>query len=235
MRTRMLVGDSGVERLERAHVAVFGVGGVGSYAAEALARAGVGRLTLVDFDTVGETNLNRQLAALNSTLGQYKAQVMADRARDINPQIRAEAVLRRYVPEERENFFREHYTYVVDAIDLVTCKLDLILTCRERGIPVISAMGTGNKFDVSQLRVTDLEKTRNCPLAKVMRRELRKRGLIHHQVVYSPELPAPSLQLEAPPPGRRSVPASIPWVPGAAGLMLAGEVVRQIAEDRLVR
>ena len=124
---------------------------------------------------------------------------------------------------------------MVDAIDLVTCKLDLILTCRERGIPVISAMGTGNKFDVSQLRVTDLEKTRNCPLAKVMRRELRKRGLIHHQVVYSPELPAPSLQLEAPPPGRRSVPASIPWVPGAAGLMLAGEVVRQIAEDRLVR
>ena len=231
LRNAMLLGDDAMEKLGRSHVLVMGLGGVGSFAAEALARAGVGRLTLVDHDVVGATNINRQLCALHSTLGQYKADVMARRAADINPDITARPVHTRYSVETREIFFGEkcpRYDYIVDAIDLVSCKLDLIETAINRDIPIISALGTGNKLDAAGLRAVDIAKTENCPLARVIRKELRYRGIKHHKVVYSPELPAPSEQREAPPPGRRSVPASVVWVPGAAGLMLAGEVVKSL-------
>ncbi len=229
-RTWMVLGDDAMDRLEKSHVAVFGVGGVGSFAAETLARSGVGRLTLVDFDSVGESNRNRQLEALGSTLGKNKARVLADRLTDACPGIRIRVVPERYLPECREDFFfpEEPYDYVADAIDLVTCKLDLIETCRQRGIPVLSAMGTGNKLDLTALRVADLADTAGCGLARVMRRELRRRGILHHDVVYSPEPAVECPQTETPPPGRRSIPGSVIWVPGAAGMLLGSEIVRRL-------
>lgn len=229
-RTGMLLGENAMQRLERSHVAVFGVGGVGSFAAEALARSGIGQLTLVDFDAVGESNRNRQLEALGSTLGENKARALAHRLQDACPGLRIHAIDRQYLPECREEFFspQQPYDYVVDAIDLVTCKLDLIETCQKKGTPILSAMGTGNKVDLTALRVADLEDTVNCGLARVMRRELRRRGITHLDVVYSPEPAAHCPQPEAPPPGRRSVPGSVIWVPGAAGLLLASEVIRRL-------
>ena len=232
LREEMLLGARAMERLRRAHVIVFGIGGVGSYAAEGLARAGIGRLTLVDNDTVGMTNLNRQLCALHSTLGQYKADVMAARVRDINPDCRVTSLPELYSEETKERFFTEAYDYIVDAIDLVSCKLSLIQTAKERCIPIISAMGTGNKLDPSRFRITDISKTSGCHLARIMRRELRSRGILHHTVLYSEELPMTPEGLEAPPPGRRSIPGSVSWVPSCAGLMLAGYVVQAlIAEE----
>ena len=230
LRNEMLLGRDCTARLARRHVAVFGLGGVGSYAVEALVRSGVGELTLVDQDVYTESNLNRQLGALLSTLGQPKAEVLARRAADINPEIRVHPLTGRYTAENREAFLAP-YDYIVDAIDLVSCKLDLILTARERGIPILSALGTGNKLDPSLLEVTDLSKTRGCPLARVMRRELGRRGVRHLKVVYSPEEAAETEQREAPPPGRRSVPASVPWVPSAAGLMAAGAVVMDLLRE----
>lgn len=229
IREEMLLGTEAVERLHRASVIVFGIGGVGSYAAEGLARAGVGALTLVDSDTVGASNINRQLCALHSTLGQYKSDVMAARVRDINPACRVVSVPELYQEERKERFFRERYDYIIDAIDLVSCKLSLIQAARERGIPIISAMGTGNKLDPMQFRITDISKTSGCHLARVMRRELRRRGIEHHTVLFSEELPRTPLELEAPPTGRRSIPASVSWVPSCAGLMLAGYVVQALA------
>ena len=232
LREEMLLGARAMERLRRAHVIVFGIGGVGSYAAEGLARAGIGRLTLVDNDTVGMTNLNRQLCALHSTLGQYKADVMAARVRDINPDCRVTSLPELYSEETKERFFTEAYDYIVDAIDLVSCKLSLIQAAKERGIPIISAMGTGNKLDPTRFRITDISKTSGCHLARIMRRELRSRGILHHTVLYSEELPMTPEGLEAPPPGRRSIPGSVSWVPSCAGLMLAGYVVQAlIAEE----
>ena len=227
----MLLGDAAMERLARSSVAVFGIGGVGSYAAEALARAGVGALTLIDHDTVGETNLNRQLCALRSTLGRGKAEVMAQRAADINPLCRVTPLCLRYSEDTKEQFFDRHYDYIVDAIDLVSCKISLILNARERGIPIISAMGTGNKLDPTQFEITDLSKTAGCPLARILRKELRERGVVHHTVLYSRETPLSPADAEAPPPGRRSVPGSVSWVPSCAGLMLAGYVVRQLIRE----
>lgn len=232
LREEMLLGARAMERLRRAHVIVFGIGGVGSYAAEGLARAGIGRLTLVDNDTVGMTNLNRQLCALHSTLGQYKADVMAARVRDINPDCRVTSLPELYSEETKERFFTEAYDYIVDAIDLVSCKLSLIQAAKERGIPIISAMGTGNKLDPTRFCITDISKTSGCHLARIMRRELRSRGILHHTVLYSEELPMTPEELEAPPPGRRSIPGSVSWVPSCAGLMLAGYVVQAlIAEE----
>ena len=232
LREEMLLGARAMERLRRAHVIVFGIGGVGSYAAEGLARAGIGRLTLVDNDTVGMTNLNRQLCALHSTLGQYKSDVMAARVRDINPDCRVTSLPELYSEETKERFFTEAYDYIVDAIDLVSCKLSLIQTAKERGIPIISAMGTGNKLDPTRFCITDISKTSGCHLARIMRRELRSRGILHHTVLYSEELPMTPEELEAPPPGRRSIPGSVSWVPSCAGLMLAGYVVQAlIAEE----
>lgn len=230
IRQEMLLGAEAMQRLRQAHVIVFGIGGVGSYVAEGLARAGVGALTLVDSDTVGLSNLNRQLCALHSTLGQYKSDVMAARIRDINPLCRVTSMPTLYREEMKEAFFQERYDYIVDAIDLVSCKLSLIQTAIERGIPIVSAMGTGNKLDPTRFRITDISKTSGCHLARVMRRELRNRGILHHTVLYSEELPKTPADLETPPPGRRSIPASVSWVPSCAGLMLAGYVVQQLAD-----
>ena len=217
----MLLGEDAVELLAKKHVAVFGLGGVGGSAAEALARAGVGALTLVDEDVYSESNINRQAGAASSTVGKSKAEVEAER----DPDIRAIPVVRRYSAETRESFAFDEFDYILDAIDLVSCKLDLIQTALSRGVPIISSLGTGNKLDASQLRVTDISKTENCPLARVMRKELRYRGINHLKVVFSPEEPIKPAGGEAPPPGRRSVPGSVSWVPPAAGLMAAGAVV----------
>lgn len=224
LRGRMLLGDAAMEKLKGSHVAVFGIGGVGSWCAEALCRSGVGELTLIDRDEVSQSNRNRQLCALGSTVGLPKVEVMAARLRDINPDCRVHPILGHYEAAERERFLAD-YDYVVDAIDLVSCKLDLILSCRERGIPIVSALGTGNKKDASLLRLDDIAKTYGCALARVVRKELRARGVEHHLVVFSPEEPMQPQQLEEPSPGRRSVPGSLVWVPATAGLLLCQKVV----------
>jgi len=229
-RELMLIGEAALEKLKNAHVAVFGLGGVGSWCAEALARAGVGRLTLIDQDTVSLTNVNRQIIALSSTVDRPKAEVMAERIYDINPAICTTPIVGSYSAEDRERFFAP-YNFVADAIDLVSCKLDLILSCQERGIPIISALGTGNKKDASLLEISDISKTYGCALARVMRKELRARGVNHLDVVFSPEEPMEPMQLEAPPPGRRSVPGSLVWVPAAAGLLMAQHIVTKIIDE----
>lgn len=235
LRTRMILGDEAMERLRRSHVAVFGLGGVGSYAAEALARSGVGELTLIDRDTVSSSNINRQLYALHSTVGQFKAEVAARRCLDIDPSIRVHPLRATYDAAHREEFFAANYDYIIDAIDLVSCKLDLIQQAQTRGIPIVSALGTGNKLDPDRLCISDISKTSGCPLARVMRRELKARGIRHLPVVFSPEEAAPTRQLDTPDPGRRSVPASVAWVPSCAGLMLGGYVVQALCkkEDSL--
>ena len=230
LRTRMVLGDDAMERLAGCHVAVFGLGGVGSYAAETLARSGVGELTLVDRDTISPSNINRQLYALHSTVGRRKAEVAAQRCLDINPHIRVHPLCSTYDAEHREEFFSAKYDFIIDAIDLVSCKLDLIQQARQRSIPIISALGTGNKLDPSRLCISDISKTSGCPLARVMRRELKARGIRHLPVVFSPEEAAPTRQLDTPDPGRRSVPASVAWVPSCAGLMLGGYVVQELCK-----
>lgn len=230
IRLQMALGEDALEQLRSSHVAVFGIGGVGSYTAEALARAGVGAITLVDNDTVGLSNLNRQLCALHSTLGEFKAEAMAARIRDINPECNVRAICKLYTEEDKEAFFDTQYSYIADCIDLVSCKLSLIMNARERKIPTISALGTGNKLDPSKFVITDISKTTGCPLARVMRKELRNRGVNHHMVLFSPEEPLTPECLEAPPPGRRSIPASVSWVPSVAGLMIAGHIVLDLVE-----
>ena len=221
----MLLGADAMARLRRCHVIVFGLGGVGSYAAECLARSGVGELTLVDQDTISVTNINRQLYALRSTVGQSKAEVAARRCADIDPELRVHPICATYDAAHRDRFFSTHYDYI---IDLVSCKLDLIEQARLRRIPILTALGTGNKLDPTLLQVTDISKTSGCPLARVMRRELRARDIRRLKVVYSPEEPAETQQLEAPPPGRRSVPASVAWVPATAGLLMGSVVIRDL-------
>ena len=229
-RAAMLLGEAGMEKLARSHVAVFGLGGVGSWCAEALARTGVGALTLIDHDTVGLTNLNRQAEALHSTLGQPKAQAMAERILDIAPRCQVTPLVVKYDAEHRDEIFSADWDYIVDAIDLVSCKLDLIETARSRHIPILSALGTGNKLDPTLFRISSIAETEGCPLARVVRKELRKRGITDHRVLWSPELPAATGESgEAPPPGRRAIPASVVWVPACAGLMMAGDVVRTLA------
>ena len=224
----MLLGADAMARLRRCHVIVFGLGGVGSYAAECLARSGVGELTLVDQDTISVTNINRQLYALRSTVGQSKAEVAARRCADIDPELRVHPICATYDAAHRDRFFSTHYDCIVDAIDLVSCKLDLIEQARLRRIPILTALGTGNKLDPTLLQVTDISKTSGCPLARVMRRELRARDIRRLKVVYSPEEPAETQQLETPPPGRRSVPASVAWVPATAGLLMGSVVIRDL-------
>jgi tRNA threonylcarbamoyladenosine dehydratase len=229
LRAEMLLGADAMEKLRQAHVAVFGLGGVGSWCAEALARSGIGRLTLIDQDTVGLSNINRQLCALSSTEGMPKAEVMRLRIADINPDIEVNAIIGRYEAESRDDFFAD-YDYIVDCIDLVSCKVDLILTAKQRGIPIVSALGTGNKRDAQQLQLCDIKKTSGCPLARVVRRELRRVGIEHHDVVFSPEEAIEAEQVESPPPGRRSVPGSLVWVPASAGLLLCQHVVTAIIQ-----
>lgn len=238
IRARLLIGDEPLERLKNARVAVFGVGGVGGYAVEALARSGIGTLHLYDDDTVSESNLNRQIAALHSTLGQPKAEVMAARVRDINPHCQVEAIRMFYLPQNAEQVDLSQYDYVVDCIDTVTAKLELVSRCNTLQVKIISAMGTGNKFDPSALTITDISKTQGCPLARTMRKELRKRDIHHLKVVYSTEPPTSPLRpadFEPPEtdtrPGssaRRDTPGSTAFVPAAAGLLLASAVVREL-------
>lgn len=229
-RTQMLLGNDAMKQLQRSHVAVFGLGGVGSWCAEALCRSGIGELTLIDQDEVSVSNINRQAAALHSTVNMKKAEATALRLKDISPSCILHPVAERYEAENRERFFSTHYDYIVDAIDLVSCKLDLIETAHQRNIPIISALGTGNKLDAQQLRISDISKTEGCPLARIIRKELRVRGINHHPVVFSPELATCAEQgNEAPPPGRRSIPASSMWVPATAGLLLAQAVILQLS------
>ena len=231
IRTEMLLGAAAMGRLARAHVAVFGLGGVGSWCAEALARCGVGALTLIDEDAVAESNLNRQVEALSSTIGESKAEAMAGRVRDIAPGCRETARAERDEAARRGAFFPAPWDYIADCIDLVACKLDLIEAARAGGIPIISALGTGNKLDLSRLRIADVYETDVCPLARVMRRELRRRGVERLTVVFSDEPPTEPSQPEAPPPGRRSVPGSAVWVPAAAGLLMAQHIALSIAKE----
>ena len=228
-RTRLLLGDDGIEKLKNARVAVFGVGGVGGYAVEALARAGVGALDLIDNDTVACSNLNRQIIATHDTIGKLKVDVAADRVHAINPDCTVRVYRTFYLPENKDQFDFSQYDYVVDAIDTVSGKIALVLQSKEAGVPIISAMGAGNKLDPSRFEVTDLYNTSVCPLARVMRTECRKRGIKHLKVVYSKEPPVtPLVSAEDMAPGKRSVPGSVSFVPAAAGLILAGEVVRDL-------
>lgn len=231
MRAEAMLGSAAMRKLEQSRVAVVGLGGVGSWCAEALARCGVGELILLDQDAVSVSNRNRQLCALEETVGREKTAVMAERVRSINPDCRVTELPLRYEAENREALFSLSPDYIADAIDLVACKLDLIENALARNIPIISALGTGNKRDASQLRICDISKTEGCPFARVIRRELRRRGIGHLDVVFSAEEAAESAQSEAPPPGRRSVPGSLVWVPATAGMLLAQHIVLQLAED----
>jgi len=230
LRTEMLLGAEAMERLKNSKVAVFGLGGVGSWCAEALCRSGIGEITLIDQDTVGESNINRQLVATYSALGKTKSEAMAARLLDINPEVIVNPMVLRYEADTREQFFCTDYDYIVDCIDLVACKLDLIETAISRGIPIISALGAGNKTNAEALRITDISKTENCPLARVVRKELHKRGINHLPVVYSNALPLKPEAAEEPPPGRRSVPGSLVWVTATAGMLLCSHVVMKLTD-----
>lgn len=212
----MLLGDEALDKLSRAHVAVFGIGGVGGYVCEALVRSGVGHFDLIDRDTVSITNLNRQIIATHSTIGQYKTDVMRERMLDIAPDTDVRVHHCFYLPESADDFDLTDYDYVVDAVDTVTAKIELIMRAREAQVPIISAMGAGNKTDPSKFRVADIYDTRVCPLAKVMRRELKRRGVESLKVVYSEEEPIDT--------GGRT-PGSLAYVPSAAGLVMAGAIV----------
>ena len=234
-RTRLLLGAEGVDRLRSARVAIFGLGGVGGYAAEALARAGVGQMDLIDDDTVSLTNLNRQLLATHSSIGKYKVDVAAERIRDIDPTIELRTYRCFYLPETAEQFDFSQYDYVLDAIDTVTGKLALIAQAKAAGTPVISCMGTGNKLDATGFKVADISKTSGCALARIMRKECGKRGLKGVKVVYSEELPMEPMEIGETEPqregsSRRSTPGSTPFVPGVAGLIMAGEVIKDLAQ-----
>ena len=229
-RTELLIGEAAVEKLKRSHVAVFGVGGVGGYVCEALVRSGVGTFDLVDSDTVAVSNLNRQIIALHSTVDKYKVDVMKDRMLDINPNVSVNVHRCFYLPENADDFDFSRYDYIVDAVDTVTAKLEIIMRAKKLGIPVISAMGAGNKLDPSAFRVSDIYKTKVCPLCKVMRKELKKRGIDGLKVVYSEEEPIKNSKMAEADPGssRRSTPGSTAFTPAACGLVIASEVVKDI-------
>ncbi len=243
-RTELLLGKEAMEKLKNARVAVFGVGGVGGYVCEALVRSGVGSFDLIDDDKVCLTNLNRQIIATRKTVGQYKIEVMRDRILEINPDAKVQMHRCFFLPENADEFPFEEYDYVVDAVDTVTAKISIIMKAQELGIPVISSMGAGNKLDASLFRVADIYKTKVCPLAKVMRRELKKRGVKKLKVVYSEEQPTRPIEDMAIscrtncicPPGakhkcteRRDIPGSVAFVPSVAGLIIAGEVVKDLS------
>lgn len=230
-RTQLLLGQTAMERLGRCRVAVFGLGGVGGYTAEALARGGIGALDLIDSDTISLTNLNRQLLATHSTLGQPKVETARSRLLDINPALHLCCWPVFYTPETAGQFDFSQYDYIVDAIDTVTGKLCLAEHAFAAGIPIISCMGAGNRLDGTAFRVADISKTSVCPLARVMRRELKKRGISHMKVVYSLEeaLTPVGAEEEAAALGKRQIPGSTSFIPGIAGLLLAGEVIRDLA------
>lgn len=242
-RTELLFGKEAMDKLAGSKVAVFGIGGVGGYVCEALVRSGVGAFDLIDDDKVCLTNLNRQIIATRSTVGKYKTDVMRDRMLDINPNVEVEVHKWFFLPENADDFPWDSYDYVVDAVDTVTAKIALVMKCKEKNIPIISSMGAGNKLDGSQFKVADIYKTKVCPLAKVMRRELKKRGVKKLKVVYSEEIPTRPIEDMAIscrnncicPPGaehkcteRRDIPGSVAFVPSVAGLIIAGEVAKDL-------
>lgn len=225
-RTELLLGEAAIDKLAHSRVAVFGVGGVGGYVCEALARSGVGKLDLIDKDVVSLSNINRQIVALHSTVGKPKTQVMKERIADINPEAVVCVHDCFFLPENAQDFPFEEYDYVVDAVDTVTAKLELVMRAQAAGVPIISSMGAGNKLDPTQFRVADIYKTNVCPLAKVMRRELKKRGVSKLKVVYSEEQAIAPKGAET---GERKVtPGSVAFVPSVAGLIIAGEVIKDL-------
>ncbi|MDF2889305.1 MAG: UBA/THIF-type binding protein [Lacrimispora sp.] len=243
-RTQLLLGEDAMKRLSEAKVAVFGIGGVGGYVVEALVRSGVGSFVLVDDDKVCLTNINRQIIATRKTVGKYKVEVMKERILEINPDAEVEMHKCFFLPENAGDFSFQDYDYVVDAVDTVTAKLQLIMQAKEAGVPVISCMGAGNKLDPTKFEVADIYKTSVCPLAKVMRRELKKRGVKKLKVVYSKEIPTRPIEDMSIscrtncicPPGaahkcteRRDIPGSLAFVPSVAGLIIAGEVIKDLA------
>lgn len=240
IRSRMLLGDSPLEKLQNATVAVFGIGGVGGHCCDALARAGVGTLHLYDDDKVSLSNLNRQLVALHSTLGRYKVEVMAERILDINPSCEVKGTPLFYTPDTASTIDFSQYDYVVDCIDTVTAKLDLVQRCQSGNIPIICSMGSANKLSPTAFKVCDISKTEGCPLARIVRKELRKRGILHQKVVFSkepPQVPTPLEDVNPTTPstrtgslGHKKTPGSLPFVPATAGLILASEVVRDLGE-----
>lgn len=241
-RTQLLLGADGLEKLRNARVAVFGLGGVGGYAVEALARSGIGQLDLIDDDAINVTNLNRQVLALHSTIGMPKVEAAKQRILDIDPTIQVRTYQTFYLPETAGEFDFSMYDYVVDAIDTVTGKLELIAQAKSAGVPIISCMGTGNKLDPADFRVSDISKTRGCALARIMRKECAKRGIKGVKVVWSEELPqetqmSPEEFQEAQREGssRRALPGSTAFVPGVAGLIMAGEVIRDLSGCTEVR
>ena len=231
-RTKLLLGAGGMEKLKNAKVAVFGLGGVGGYVVEALARSGIGALELVDHDTVSMTNLNRQILATRSTVGRSKAEVAAARVLDIDPHIRVTAREIFFGPDTAQEFDFSQYSYVVDAIDTVTGKLALVTATQAAGVPIISCMGTGNKLDPTRFQIADISKTSVCPLARIMRKECAKRGIQHLKVLFSTEDPVSpagdAATTEELPEGRRSLPGSVSFVPSVAGLIIAGEVIKDL-------
>lgn len=233
-RTRRILGKEAMAVLARSRVAVFGLGGVGGYAAEALARCGVGALDLIDCDRVSPSNLNRQILATTETIGAWKTEAAAARIAIINPDCRVTAHRCFYLPETAGDFDLSLYDYIVDAIDTVTGKLTLVEQAGRCGTPIISSMGTGNKLDPTAFRVADITQTAVCPLARIMRKELKKRGIEHLKVVYSREKPLEPKEAaaESPEQGRRDIPGSVAFVPGVAGLILAGEVVRDLTHTK---
>lgn len=232
-RTELLIGADGVAKLAASTVAIFGVGGVGSYVVEALARSGIGKLVLIDHDTVSLTNINRQLPALESTIGQAKVEVMRQRILDINPDCRVEAIQQFYDKNQSEALIRSEYTYIVDAIDSITAKVDLIVTTMGKNIPIVSSMGAGNKLDPTQFKLADISKTETCPMAKAVRKMLRDRGITKGlKVVFSTEMPRTPLEPYVEEAGiRRQLPGSISFVPSVAGLFLASAVVNDILKN----
>ena len=229
-RTRMLLGQTAVDKLHKARVAVFGIGGVGGYTVEALARSGVGALDLIDSDTVSISNINRQILATHSTVGMRKVDAAKARILDINPACRVRTYPIFYLPETADQFDFTQYDYIVDCIDTVTGKLQLVERAHEVGTPIICAMGTGNKLDAAAFQVADISKTNMCPLARIMRKELKKRGISHLKVVYSQEeaLTPEVDEEELARTGKRQIPGSVAFVPGAAGLIIAGEVIKDL-------
>ena len=240
-RTELLLGNVAMEKLKNSRVAVFGIGGVGGYVCEALARSGVGHLDLIDHDKVSLTNINRQIIATHKTIGRDKVNVMKERILEINPAADVKIYKCFFLPETADEFPFDEYDYLVDAVDTVTAKIGLVMTAKEKNIPVISSMGAGNKLDASRFQVADIYQTRVCPLAKVMRRELKKRNIEKLKVVYSEEVPVipvswsecretdqeSSIEIQFT--GKRIVPGSVAFVPSVAGLILAGEVIKDLS------
>ncbi|MBQ2973863.1 MAG: tRNA threonylcarbamoyladenosine dehydratase [Clostridia bacterium] len=227
LRSEMILGKESTEKLNSKSVILFGLGGVGSYTAEALARAGIGRLTIIDNDCVSVTNINRQLCALRSTVGRPKVEVVKERILDINPECEVNALQKFYLPENAEEFNLEKYDYIADAIDTVSAKIDLAVKSQELGIPLISCMGTGNKLDPTRFTVSDIFKTSGCPLCRVMRSELRKRNIKSLCVVWSPEEPIKPAKTDEDS-GKRQTPGSLPFVPGVAGMIMAGKIITDL-------